>query len=773
MCTGERLSVRTVAGGEMGTENQSKVWDLLAKERDRGASLSVPALIKLAKAHNIALSLGDLWTLGARLEGGAVGEGMCPTAVSDLVVGLLHGVTAHAVLDPWVGFGTLLQPVVAALKPNRFVGVYPNAEALATARLVLPEGDAGTYAVGGIAGEVLSAEDKFDVVVSVPPFNLRKPPFTIDGIELRDFGGNELLLRSATRLRPGGIGLFVVPPSFLIVHHGNSVAANLARFDLYLDAAFLLPAGTFRPHTSIETYLVVVRRGPAPSQMFVAEGSPERQRVVLANYRKRKTEREPELGALVDTADFIGLRQMVLARTLEQQTKRLKVPAVRLGDIASIERCPRHKDKIVDEDNTLYLMLAGSFRVELNRDALPGSPVEWAVLKVNPAVADARVVAGYLSGSLGRLVLESHARGAKLPMFELCDLPVYLPNLVQQRSIVETDQRLRSLSEELDGLRSQLWRRLDKADEIALNLGRVNREDTFPMWLDTLPFPLASILWTYHTVKDEPLKRYNQLDFFFEGLAQFLAVLVLSAVRQDAGFPKAWDSVKKTLDGAHMSLSRATLGTWVAVFEGLAKFVRGNLDAPGAVEVWQRLFACDDPDLLAGLVGKKLVSVLKRANQLRNGWRGHGGIVGDDEAHRREGLYFDLLLEFRGVVEGRWEGYPLVLPQSSRHSQGRHHYSVAHVIGTRTPFDSSTLLVGQPMEDGQLHMAAPRLGATLPLLPLVRLGPAPKDTQNSCYFYNRVEGTAMKFVSYHFIDKPEIIEPSAGVHAILAELESS
>lgn len=760
----------------MGSNEQTRLWALLSEERDRGASLNVPALVELAQAHNITLSPGDLWALGARLGGGAGGEAMCPPAVSDLAVALLNGVAADDVLDPWVGFGTLLQPVVVALKPKRFVGVYPNAKALDAARLVLPEGDGGEYRAGGIDGSALKADDKFDVVVSVPPFGLRTPPFTIDGIELRDFGGNEVLLLSSMRLRPGGIGLFVVAPSFLFDRQGNSVAANLARFDLYLDAAFLLPAGTFRPLTNIESYLVVVRRGVAPSQMFVAEGSPERRQAVLANYRKRKSEREPELGALVDRADFIGLRQMVLARTLEQQTKRLKVPAVRLGDIASIERCPRDKGKIVDEDNALYLLLAGSHRVELSRDTLPSSPLEWAVLRVNPALADARVVAGYLNGPLGRLVLESHARGSvlsKVPMSVLCDLPVYLPDLVQQRAIVEIDQRLRSLSEEVDGLRSQLWRRFDKADEIASNLGRVNREDTFPMWLDTLPFPLASILWTYHTVKDEPLKRYNQLDFFFEGLAQFLAVLVLSAVRRDAGFPEAWDSVKKTLDGAHMSLNRATLGTWVAVFEGLAKVVRGNLDTPGAVEVWQRLFACDDADLLAGLVGKKLVSVLKRANQLRNGWRGHGGIVGDDEAHRRAGLYFDLLLEFRGVVEGRWEGYPLVLPQTTRHSHGLYHYSVAHVIGTRTPFDSSTLLVGQPMEDGQLHMAAPRLGATLPLLPLVRLGPAPKDTQNSCYFYNRVEGAAMKFVSYHFIDKPEIIEPSAGVHAILAELASS
>ncbi len=65
------------------------------------------------------------------------------------------------------------------------------------------------------------------VVVSVPRFGLRKPPVTIDVIELRDFGGSEVLLRYATRLRPGGIGLFVVAPSFLIAHAYRAFASRV------------------------------------------------------------------------------------------------------------------------------------------------------------------------------------------------------------------------------------------------------------------------------------------------------------------------------------------------------------------------------------------------------------------------------------------------------------------------------------------------------------------------------------------------------------------
>ena len=127
----------------MEIDHRAWLWRLLSKERD---TPDVPALIEVARSHNVTLSPGDLWALGTRLGGGAGGEAICPPAVSDLVVAMLNGVAANEVLDPWVGFGTLLQPVVLALKPKRFVGVYPNPKALDVARMVLPEGHAGTYA---------------------------------------------------------------------------------------------------------------------------------------------------------------------------------------------------------------------------------------------------------------------------------------------------------------------------------------------------------------------------------------------------------------------------------------------------------------------------------------------------------------------------------------------------------------------------------------------------------------------------------------------------
>jgi len=244
----------------------------------------------------------------------------------------------------------------------------------------------------------------------------------------------------------------------------------------------------------------------------------------------------------------------------------------------------------------------------------------------------------------------------------------------------------------------------------------------------------------------------------------------MSALRQDGDlFHKIWPGVRSTLNEARMTLDRPTVGTWVCVFEVLAKRIRKDLDNRDGARQWQDLFACDDLDLLKAIVDKGMVSILKKANTMRNGWRGHGGIVSDDDARRRESSYLDLLHDFRGLVEERWSSYPLVLPKDGRYSGGLHIYKVARVMGTRTPFEPLEMKVRGPMEDAQLHMVAPEARTSCPLLPFVHVGASPSDALNTCYFYSRVATKGLKYVSYHFEEIPEVIEPFARTQVALAE----
>ena len=60
-------------------------------------------------------------------------------------------------------------------------------------------------------------------------------------------------------------------------------------------------------------------------------------------------------------------------------------------------------------------------------------------------------------------------------------------------------------------------------------LEAVNREDRYENWLDSLPFPLASILWVCHTQSGSLKEQYERKIQFFEALSEFLGIIFLSA----------------------------------------------------------------------------------------------------------------------------------------------------------------------------------------------------------------------------------------------------
>ena len=154
-------------------------------------------------------------------------------------------------------------------------------------------------------------------------------------------------------------------------------------------------------------------------------------------------------------------------------------------------------------------------------------------------------------------------------------------------------------------------------------LDGVNRDETFPSWLDALPFPLASILWAYHAAKGDDRTQYERLDHFFEALSAFLATLALSACWTDKTLLESeWPSIRKALEHHSLSLHRASMGTWITIAERLAKRVRQMLGGEGSNECL-RAFRTEDRAVLAALLGKGLVSTLKKADMTPESWTPH------------------------------------------------------------------------------------------------------------------------------------------------------
>lgn len=62
----------------------------------------------------------------------------------------------------------------------------------------------------------------------------------------------------------------------------------------------------------------------------------------------------------------------------------------------------------------------------------------------------------------------------------------------------------------------------------------VNKEDTYEGWVETLPYPIASVLWHHKISGADPRIRFGILLHFFEAFAEFIATIHLSAYLSDA-----------------------------------------------------------------------------------------------------------------------------------------------------------------------------------------------------------------------------------------------
>lgn len=755
-------------------ERLDALWKLLDQRRSGGPSIRTAAeVVRLAHDAGIPVESSDLWDMGARL-GFDFSESLVPPELTAFIAALVSGRPVESVLDPWVGLGTLVGPVASALGATRTVGRHPNQAAIEAASILLPGADLRAADLAK-SPEPLGS---FDVVVCSPPFGMQPRAFTVRDVAFHDDYGHEILARSADLLRHGGVGVFVVAPRFL--RSGESgVLRKLKDLGLAVKAIFDVPAGAFRPLTMIPTMVVVVERGKGDDTVFVGQLSGDRQQVdlLVANFKKRKAGPRLEAGALVPLDGFRGLRALTIEREISDLARRTGGSPTTLGEIATITRLKTPDDVPEDQPNSFFFPLILGSKLRTTRGELPKGVKEYVHVAVDPDKAVAGVVVGFLDGTLGQRLREGLAVGAaiqRIPVGELPGLGLWLPSLQTQVAVAAVSRRIEVLTDELSELQQELWDRPSKVHDLRLRVDRVNHADSFQEWVDTLPFPLASVLWTYHTVK-EPLKRYLQLEYFFEALAQYVAVMLMSGVRRDrTRFGAEWASVQKDLTDHHMSIRHATFGTWMAVAGKLAKTVRSGLSADAdARAYWLRLFALDDERLLSALVSKDMMTLLQKANKYRNDWRGHGGVVGDDEARRREGHFADLLGEFRHLVGLRWRGCLLVLPVSGRFIKGAHRYQVRKVVGVRLPFETAEVDLRYALEDGCLHLVSIATGEVCPLLPFVRLGASPKEELNACYFFNRVDGRESRWVSFHFEQRPEVVMSSDEMITVLDSLASS
>ena len=345
------------------------------------------------------------------------------------------------------------------------------------------------------------------------------------------------------------------------------------------------------------------------------------------------------------------------------------------------------------------------------------------------------------------------------------ELIVPVPDSVTQLALASADERLGSFESDLRRQREEIWADPESAEEVVTRIASAF-DDSLTAWLDQLPFPIASALWTAQTTVSvgEQQEAYIHA---WEAIVTFHATVLLAASRSDPeGSRQIEAMIGQTLKEHNLGIERASFGTWIVIIERISKEFRSlfERDDPDEVARVRRAFGDLGRSGIERLVSKDIVKKFNEVNTKRNRWLGHTGFTPVEKRETRVVSLVSDLTDLRQLLGNVWAQLSLV--RAGRGGRGHDGYiqSAEVAVGTRSPFNTQDFRVGVDMMEGELYLVRDGSQSPLPLGQFVQLRAAPSNAQYTTYFYNRTEGSNVRMVSYQYGPHSEIQDDVVGFY---------
>jgi hypothetical protein len=695
-----------------------------------------------------------------------VAEAADPAVVADFLLAYTKGMPPLRVLDPWAGFGITMAALDEAKRLRPSVAIEINQDVYSVV-MAMRSTDRIEWLLGDSRVVLGQPRDPFDLVVGSPPTGMHKVEVHVGERTLRVSETYVMVAQAASQIDTAGELAIVLPESFMHESRG-AVRELLAEAGAYPKALLALPRRGFP--SSIAMSLVLFDREPH-EDLFVAELQPSTDLPALvANMRARRTARLPALGRVVAPSAFRSWAGLVLGEEINRQARAMGLVPVPFADLCrSIQAIRPNQEGEASFANAVYMPSVGFGPVSTSTDQLHAKVEPYLRLEVNEDRADAEYVAAFLNTSLGRAVRQGLASGV-IPRVSLSAIEsgtAFLPpTRDHQRSTMALDRRLRELDQAVASLRRRLWEDPLHARTVGAELRSLVEGEGLDRWRDALPFPLASVLWRYDA-EDDPEAKCRYLVHFFEALTLLLVDIHWSGLQQEPG---ALGDARRS-GGPAEPYARASIGAWSDLLARLAKRTRALVGQDRALA--SEVFRVSDLERLERVASVALTSTIKdEAATYRNNWIGHSARVRDDEWRRRLALAEETLAKIRGGLGDAFEGWELIRAGRGGNHGGVISLSIERVTGPQRAFRRSTVELQEWPIEGRLYMLEAGATAALALSPLLALKRGPASTEDACYFFDRLEGDSVRWVSFHFEGDPEVRDNAPDVHALIAELNA-
>ena len=712
-------------------------------------------------------------------------EHCTPRIVANFIAGFAKRAKPKTLLDPTCGYGYLLATTGFAAEAKVLQGIEMNTEIADMANQIWQQ------TIDVINSEAISHLEKnkakYDMIVCDPPINLRLSSDHLAALQKKPPTNDftlALILSSLEALNTSGTAIFSVAPSFLFEKQREKFLNCIKEIGFKISACIQAPCGS-RVNTSIATYMLVIDRGEQ-GDIFIGQLKDDATHLnqLLANLHRRKPKGDPSLGRVCSLSGFHGFENFVAREQLErlardkQWTSHRGFDVIKQYEVLRV-RDSKRKSSLKEDSSSIFIRLIGKAQASRQSERFPIT-AEVAHIKVNIDLVEPGFMEYWFNECrIGQLTIGSVQSGGTIPrtrIESLLEATIYLPPKDQQRIVCDAWLYLQKVRAEADELETSLSDWSESPAQVLVRIKSINQEDLYEDWLESLPFPLASILWRHHAAKDSYRERYQTLLHFFEATAAFIATIHLSAyMSNDSEWERIGEDLSSKLSKQNLSLEKATFGTWKLIVERLASASSSALSKANEdtdkINILEQIYGTSERQVLEMLTHKQLLQVLQSANKIRNDNIGHSGAIGEDAAKQIHKELLDLVYQLRGIFGRRWNRYELLQPGPIRYKDGVYNVTCKRIIGTRSsPFEEREYESIVPLETDCLYLFDSVCGTGLKLQPFVEVIPSPEKQAVTCFIFNRVDRDSARWVSYHFEQESEIYHPSSGVLTALSKL---
>ena len=273
----------------------------------------------------------------------------------------------------------------------------------------------------------------------------------------------------------------------------------------------------------------------------------------------------------------------------------------------------------------------------------------------------------------------------------------------------------------------------DDEEELIPSLDEEQFEAEIKPWIETLPYPLASMLWASFAVSDYK-DRADSLLKFFEFFSLFKLNLLLSGVVNDVPVVEYYLEEKLLVELRYTDprkfMYEPGFGTWNSMNQSVSIYIAKNLNDTKIINRFGKV----DRNFLEKLSSLPLKDLLDDLKTKRNLWEGHDAadiIISPEEYEKRYLILQKRLLQLKEMIGDIFQRTFMISPVNNEYTDGIFNYTVEKMVGANPIFRQIHVESKKPMEKGELYFITSNKKQPVKLLPLLIF----EENDNSFYYY--------------------------------------